>query len=383
MNAPAIHPVYAAPHEAASEVWLGRLFVLGLLLLPLQFIQVGMAQPAHLWAIVVIGVMVYTKSFRVKGLEIGAYLFFIAIALVDTLLAHYFRIKAVEQIIKFVAVYPAFYLIGRMYGEKYFNKKLPYGYVFIFSFIAIQYLIQFFRVPVVYEAVGFMQNAIHGTFKERNWFAIYVFLLIYLLFLRSDFRFSSLMKFFGASILIALLSESKTVLIACGIAFMLHHRGHFWLKVLAIAAGTAFYMQHFGWELSGDLLRVRLQDERGLAFEQSIKLISENWTGYGFGFVEGYFSQLWFTIMGLGLGTNSIFSSPLDFMVIAGFAGLAFWFVFFAGVGTSSVFLLAPVAAWSLVNPLHQSEIVYLFAGFLTTWGLQRHAADRASKGAL
>jgi len=122
-------------------------------------------------------------------------------------------------------------------------------------------------------------------------------------------------------------------------------------------------------------LRVRLQDERGLAFEQGIKLIGENWTGYGFGFVEGYFSQLWFTVMGLGLGTNSFFSSPLDFMVIAGFAGLAFWLVFFAGAGLSSVFLLAPVAAWSLVNPLHQSEIVYLFVGFLVSWGLERRKA--------
>jgi len=368
-------PAFATPQESASDVWLSRLFMIGLLVLPLQFIQVGMAQPAHLWAILVIGVMVYVGALRVNGLEIGVFLFFIAIALVDTIFSHYFRIKALEQIIKFVAVYPAFYLIGRMYGAKYFNKSLPYGYVFVFIFIAVQFLIQFFRVPVVYEAVGFMQNAIHGTFKERNWFAVYVFFLVYLLFLRSDFNLPSLAKFFGASILIALLSESKTVLIACGIAFMLQHRGHYWLKILAITAGAAFYMQHFGWELSGDLLRVRLQDERGLAFEQGIKLIGENWTGYGFGFVEGYFSQLWFTVMGLGLGTNSFFSSPLDFMVIAGFAGLAFWLVFFAGAGLSSVFLLAPVAAWSLVNPLHQSEIVYLFVGFLVSWGLERRKA--------
>ena len=62
--------------------------MVGLLVLPLQFIQVGMAQPAHLWAMLVLGVMVYVGALRISGLEIGVFLFFIAIALVDTIFSH-------------------------------------------------------------------------------------------------------------------------------------------------------------------------------------------------------------------------------------------------------------------------------------------------------
>jgi hypothetical protein len=141
------------------------------------------------------------------------------------------------------------------------------------------------------------------------------------------------------------------------------------------------YIWRFGSELTGQLLQVRLQDERGLAFLQSVQLVSDNWLGYGFGFVEAYFSNLWFSIKGLGIGTNSVFSSPLDLMLIAGLPGLIFWAVFFAGAGLRSIALLAPIAAWSLLNPLHQSEIVYLFMGWLVANGLYQHAAAASNKG--
>jgi O-antigen ligase len=81
----------------------------------------------------------------------------------------------------------------------------------------------------------------------------------------------------------------------------------------------------------------------------------------------------------LGIGTNSIFSSPLDFLLIAGIPGLIFWAVFFCGIGLRSIVLLAPIAAWSLLNPLHQSEIVYLFMGILVTWGMRNVARETLS----
>jgi O-antigen ligase len=70
-----------------------------------------------------------------------------------------------------------------------------------------------------------------------------------------------------------------------------------------------------------------------------------------------------------------VFSAPLDLLLIAGIPGLIFWAVFFLGIGLRSVSLLLPIAAWSLINPLHQSEITYLFIGFLVAWGLQKRAS--------
>jgi hypothetical protein len=132
--------------------------------------------------------------------------------------------------------------------------------------------------------------------------------------------------------------------------------------------GVLFYFHQFSDELSGQLLEVRLQEERGLAFWQSLDLIGENGFGYGLGFVESYFANSSLFVRGLGMGVNSVFCSPLDFMIIAGIFGLLFWAVFFAGMGVGAARLMAPVAAWSLLNPLHQSEIVYLFAGVIVSW---------------
>ena len=75
-------------------------------------------------------------------------------------------------------------------------------------------------------------------------------------------------------------------------------------------------------------------------------------------------------IRGLGEGTNSVFSVPLDLAIIAGAGGLIFWSVFFLGVGLRAVGILAPIAALSLLNPLHQSELVYLFLGMLVSRAL-------------
>ncbi|MCD4661583.1 hypothetical protein, partial [Agrobacterium sp.] len=55
--------------------------------------------------------------------------------------------------------------------------------------------------------------------------------------------------------------------------------------------------------------------------------------------------------------------------------------VIFAGVGNSATRVLAPIAALSLLNPLHQSELVYFFMGFLVSQDkFQRLAFQRAKK---
>jgi hypothetical protein len=366
-------------HVGISDRALERWFLAGLLLIPLQFLTLGPAQPAHLWAMLLFGLMIFRLDVRVRPVEIYFFAFFIAMAIVATRFGGYERIKSTEQILKFVAVYPAFYLIGRLVGERYRERALPYGYAFVWCFIGFEYAVQFFEVPYLYQLVTFAQGAIHGTFKERNWFAIFVFLLTYLLLLKSKIGTKDLLKFLGTSVVVALLSESKTILVASGIVVLFQVRGRIAEKAVMLGSGAALYVYRFGNELSGQMLKVRLEDERGLAFKAGTDLIKDNVFGYGFGFVEAYFSRFWFVVKGLGMGTNSIFCTPLDLMIIAGVPGLLLWIVFFAGVGLGAVGLLAPVAAWSLLNPLHQSELVYLFAGILVSWGLHRQTAETSA----
>ncbi|WP_124705604.1 hypothetical protein [Sulfuriferula multivorans] len=369
-----------APASLSDVSW-NWLLALGLLLLPLQMIQIGIVQSSQLWAVLALALLIQRAQIRASVTETLVYAMFIGFALVATFFSGYPHIKLAEQLMKFGFVYPAFFLIGRAMGSHYLKRALPYTYTLLWVGFGLQYLVQFFQIPYLYHPVDFGQDALYGTFKERNWLAIYFFLGSYLLFLQSPRRVRDVLYFVVLGVPVALLSQSKTILIPVGMVMFLHVPRHWGLKTLLGAAGGALYIWLFGNQLTGHLLQVRLQDERGLAFLQSVKLLSDNWLGYGFGFVEAYFSNLWFSIQGLGMGTNSVFSSPLDLMLIAGIPGLIFWGVFFLGIGLRSIALLAPIAAWSLINPLHQSEIVYLFMGILVSWGMQHEAFEHRFEG--
>ena len=341
------------------------LFAGFLLCLPIQFVQFGIAQPAHIWA--AIALIYVARELRVTRIECYAFLLFITFALLATCL-DYPRIKAPEQILKFVLVYPAFYLVGRFLGLEFRRHDLPYGSLTVLAFVLAEWAVQFFDVPILYQFVDFSQGAIHGTFKERNWLAVFVFFVSYLLYLKKPASMRSAVVFVGLMLLVTYLTGSKTVLVACGIALVANMPGRTVLKASLVAGGTLFYLFMFSTELSGHYLDVRLEEERGLAFQEGIKLAMANPLGYGLGFVEAYFSTLSFSIMGVGEGVNSLFCAPLDLWVIAGPAGLVLWMVFFLGFGVRAMPLLAPVAAWSLLNPLQQSEIVYFFCGVLVSW---------------
>ncbi|MDP2026308.1 hypothetical protein [Sulfuriferula sp.] len=355
-----------------SDASWNRLFLAGLVLMSLQWLQVSIVQFQQLWAVLALALLIQRAEIRAGVTETLVFAMFLGFALVATFFSGYPHIKMVEQIMKFGFLYPAFYLVGRALGTHYLQRKLPFGYTLLWIWLLLQYAVQYFQVPFIYHPVGFMQDVLYGTFKERNWLAIFFFLTAYALFLQSSRTPRDVLNFAAVGVAVALLSGSKSILIPVGIVTLLQVPGRWGLKTILVVAGTSLYIWLFGSELSGQLLQVRLQDERGLAYLQSVHLLSENWLGYGFGFVEAYFSNLWFVIKGLGVGVNSVFSAPLDLLLIAGIPGLIFWAVFFLGIGLRSVSLLLPIAAWSLINPLHQSEITYLFIGFLVAWGLQK-----------
>ncbi|MFM0159746.1 hypothetical protein [Paraburkholderia sediminicola] len=354
-----------------SPRWVDLYFLVGLFLLSLEFVQIGGARIGQLWAIAVLPLLLIKRSVRLQGREVLAYGQFMAVALLLTGFSGYEHVKPLEQIIKFAVIYPAFYVIGRSFGRHYLSHRLPFGYLALFGFLLFQLAVQKLNVPVIYQTVDFMQDSLHGSFKEHNWLATFFFCTSFAVFLQSDKKTSDIAMFLALGAAVALLSESKTVLIPCGIVLMTQTRGRIYLKIIAILAGSALYYYKFSAQLSGDMLSVKLEQERGLALIVSIGLVAKDWLGYGFGFVESYFATSPITVIGLGAGTNSIFCSPLDFMLIAGVPGVLFWLMFFGGLGLGwrTMLCLSPLAAWSIVNPMHQSEMVYLFCGYLVSWG--------------
>jgi hypothetical protein len=339
----------------------------GLLLLPFQVVKLSIAQPAHLWVLFAIGVMVIYRNIRVSTTEVLIYLTFLYFASVITFLQDYPRTKEIEQFIKFVLFYPAFYLVGRSLGWRYADRIFPLGYSFLFLFLVFQYITQALQLPLIYEEIDFGQGALHGTFRERNWLAVYCLLFSYLLVLREKTN-KAFAIFLIFNAIVVLVSGSKTTFVAAGIAFLIHSRTPLWLRIFPVLIGVFFYISIFSDELTGDQLAVKLEEERGLALMTSLDLLKDNPLGYGWGFVESFFANSWIVVKGLGEGTNSVFSVPLDLWIIAGPVGFVMWLVIFVGVGNAAKKVLAPVAALSLLNPLHQSELVYFFIGLLVSY---------------
>ncbi|MFM0737927.1 hypothetical protein PQQ51_11850 [Paraburkholderia xenovorans] len=345
-------------------------FLMLLFLLSIQFVQIGGAQLSQLFVVLVLPLLLVQRRITISGWELWSFGLFITATLALTWFAGYSHIKATEQIIKFAFMFPGFYLVGRYFGKRYMTRPLPYGYVVLWVFLFYQMALQYLNVPVLYQEVDFMQGALHGSFKERNWLAATFFLASYLCFLQSPRRVPDILRFLSLGLVVTLLSESKTVLIPCGIVLLFQVRGYAVQKVLLMAAGAAFYAYEFSRQFSGDVLQVKLQEERGLAFIESVKLLANDWLGHGLGFVEYYFAHSALSVKGLGEGTNAVFCSPLDLMLVAGPIGLFAWAVFFCGLGLGrrAVLLMLPLAAWSLVNPMHESETSYLFLGVLASF---------------
>ncbi|OJF95285.1 hypothetical protein AX760_19650 [Pararhizobium antarcticum] len=339
----------------------------GLLLLPFQAVKLSIAQPAHLWVLFALAMMLLYRSVKISVAELVVYIAFLYFAFTLTFFQDYPRIKEYEQLIKFALFYPSFYLVGRWLGGRYANRDFPLGYGFLFLFLAFQYVTQALELPVIFEALDFGQGALHGTFRERNWLAVYFLLFSYILVLR-DKTTKGFVLFIVFNAIVMLLSGSKTTFIAAGIAFLLHSRLPIWIRIFPTLIGAVFYISLFSDELSGDKLAVKLEEERGLALLTSLDLLKDNPLGFGWGFVEAFFSNSWIVVKGLGEGTNSVFSVPLDLWIIAGPIGFLMWLVIFVGVGNSSIKILAPIAALSFLNPLHQSELVYFFIGVLVSY---------------
>lgn len=352
--------------KSYDEVFTDGFFVSGMLLITLQSTQIAMAQPGHLWMLAAAFFAIARGQAYITAREIFVLAIFICTTIVCTYFQDFGRVKAAEQIFKFGLIYPGFYFVGRWLGTIYSARQLPLGYKYLFGLLAVQFIVQLLAIPLLYHELNFAEGALHGTFKERNWLALYFLMFSYFIFLRSRST-PAFAIFIVLNGIVALLSGSKTAFIGCGIIFLIHGRTNIGLKAVALIIGAAFYWWIFANDLSADQLAVRTETERGLAFSYAIDLIRENPFGHGVGFVEWFFDQKAEVIMGLGAGTNSVFCTPLDLMIIAGGAGLLLWLFIFLGVGLGAFTILLPIAILSLLNPLHQSELVYFFIGMLVS----------------
>ncbi len=130
------------------------------------------------------------------------------------------------------------------------------------------------------------------------------------------------------------------------------------------------------------LLLTKLKHERGEAFVVTWHLIEKSnfFGGYGFGFVEDFFSHYPTTIIGLGQHVSMIFNSYLDIWLSASIFGLIFHLLLLYISFSSRYFLtiVLPVVlfAFANFNPIIGDENYYIFLGL--SYGLiQKYQKQR------
>ncbi|MEJ8309304.1 hypothetical protein [Agrobacterium larrymoorei] len=344
------------------------LFIIFLVVSSLQFVQLSFLRISQVYTMVAL-LFFLTKKYRVADTRfLLIHCSFLLWALVVTLFAGYEKFKVFEQVIKFGVLYPASYLLGLVFARFFIKQNhFPIGWKFVVGFLCFQVLCQKLSLPIIFQDVSFQRDALHGTFRERNWLAFFFFFISSTVFLAGRRDGRDAVIFVGVILAVTLLSGSKVMMLCSMLIVFFAAKINWTLKPIAVGVGIIATVYIFSSQLDQSALEARLENERGASLTAAIELILAEPIGHGFGYVEYYFSSEFpYSIQGLGEGTNAVFSTPLDLIIIAGPVGFLYWAFIFCGARDGRGLTILSIAAWSLLNPLHQADLTYFALAFLS-----------------
>lgn len=394
-----------------KDIWYFFFFIM-FVLLSMGTLKIGSLRLGQL-AILVIFILIIIHDILKKQLDVKLIIFlwiFPLFFIFISLFSDYPKIKEMMIIIKYIIIFPATFYVGSK----------------IVTFIGIKRLITLQEILVIIygglaillfiHPIAFLINdrgaltGFQGTFHEAGWFANAVMLPLLLIFLlRFDFKIAFKSKWFAIiflmfSLFLLLASRNKTIWIGSIFGFMFVSIHFMYTKyiltgfnynqksirkylksmksfniplvLLLIIISILFgyiYNSYLLEEpiITQELMRVKIEEERGLAFVYAIQLLKDSsWLGmYGFGFVEYYFESLFVNIIGVGEGSGSIFNSYLDIWISVGLMGLLYHILLlkfsFSTKYITTMILPVYIFVMSSFNPLAGSESYYLFLGIL------------------
>lgn len=380
---------------------------------------------ARLGQLAVLGVffLALTDDLLEKRLNMKILLFFwIGAAVLSLISMNSVAPKFGEQkfLIKYFLIFPASFYVGYKFVDTIDLKKLIlFMEIIVFIFCLNALLINLNLMPgfiknlIVSYRTSFVGNSLYleyqGTFAEAGWFAMTTeATALFALLLRYDFsvwpknRWWSILLYTFVFVSLAL-SKNKTIWLAMVFiaAFFIVY------KAIIVLTRTNYYMpdriryrDRLVYRLSkldtnkmlfliiftillfvvinnilpqpiisGAMLAEKLQHERGKAFMIVTDLLAKtDWVGgYGFGFVEAYFTLFPQGVIGLGEGTGMIFNSYLDVWLSASIAGLIFhlMIVYFSSSSRYYVTMVVPMFffIYANFNPAIGDEYYYIFMG--------------------
>ena len=358
-----------------------------------------------------------------KRLDIKILLFFwIGAAVLSLISMNSVAPKFGEEkfLIKYFLIFPASFYVGYKFVDTLDIKKLiRYMEIIVFVFclnallIDLGLLPEFMKELMVSYRTSFVGTSLYleyqGTFTEAGWFAMTTAATaLFALLLRYDFAIWSnekwkLILFYTFVFVSLILSKNKTIWLAMVFiaaffivykAMIILMRTNYYMpdriryrdrlvrrlskldtnKMLFLIIVTILLFIVINTTLpqpiiTAEMLAEKLQHERGKAFMITTDLLAKtNWIGgYGFGFVEAYFTLFPQGVIGLGEGTGMIFNSYLDVWLSASIVGLIFhlMIVYFSSSSRYFVTMVVPMFffVYANFNPAIGDEYYYIFMG--------------------
>lgn len=376
------------------------LFVLFSMSLSIVSINAGINIRIGQLAILLMFGFVLLDDLKNKSINETLLVFFIFFAILLTFVSKsssYSKIDEMKFVIKYMLIFPATFYIGqwsvRNFKIEIFFKVIE---ISLASYILMAFILSVYPIGFLFNDRGEL-SGFQGTFLETGWFALVVgaFTITSILG-RLDFnlKFSKVQYILYFFSMIALvLSKNKTIWMGIFliITFIILFKSIIASKenvkesVKKLKAINSFYFifafivfvtLFFAVNsilaepiVSVAMLEEKLNDERGKAYLVAIRLIenSDWFGGYGFGFIQQYFSVYTDEIIGLDENSGMIFNSYLDVWISVGILGVLFHFLLlkFAFSRTHLLTMILPIY-WFIAantNPTIGDEYYYLFLG--------------------
>ena len=376
------------------------LFVLFSMSLSIVSINAGINIRIGQLAILLMFGFVLLDDLKNKSINETLLVFFIFFAILLTFVSRsssYSKIDEMKFVIKYMLIFPATFYIGqwsvRNFKIEDFFKVIE---ISLASYILMAFILSVYPIGFLYNDRGEL-SGFQGTFLETGWFALVVgAFTISSILGRLDFnlKFSKVQYILYFFSMIALvLSKNKTIWMGIFliITFIILFKSIIASKenvkesVKKLKAINSFYFifafivfvtLFFAVNsilaepiVSVAMLEEKLNDERGKAYLVAIRLIenSDWFGGYGFGFIQQYFSVYTDEIIGLDENSGMIFNSYLDVWISVGILGVLFHFLLlkFAFSRTHLLTMILPIY-WFIAantNPTIGDEYYYLFLG--------------------
>lgn len=394
-----------------KDIWY-FLFLIMFVLLSMMTLKIGPMRLGQL-SIMVVFILIMIHDTLKKQLDLKLIIFlwiFPLFFIFITKLSDYPKIKEMTFIIKYMTIAPASFYVGSRMVTFIGIKRLitlQEKLVIIYGTLAI--LLSIYPIAYLIHDRGVL-TGFQGTFWETAHLGnavVMAFLLA--LLLKFDFKIAfksnwTAALFLAFTFFILLSTRNKTIWIGIIFGFIVVIVHFTYIKyiltgfaynkkninryiqkmksfnipliLLLIFIFIVFFYIYNSYLLEDpiitqEILKVKIEEERGLAFQYAIALLKDsNWLGmYGFGFVEYYFESLFVRVIGLGAGNALLFNSYLDVWISVGLIGVLYHFLLlkfsFSSRYLTTMILPVYIFIMSNFNPFAADAYYFLYLGIL------------------